>query len=898
MNNRLTDLSSMPTAGIDRRTISTCPHDRSNWFPANGFSQGGMAYRLGSIALTLLLILAAVARPVNGTDWVQLTPKNWDEYVPAGKEVDAIYGDYALRNDKIVAIIAKPDPSRNANLTIRDVGGFVLDLTSRAEPNDQLSCYVPLGGAFHFHNEQKISVLVDGNPAERQEASGKSISVRIESSTGRDGAKATVEYTLNENSDFLQIQHAITTADGEPGGGTFTDSIRADRTFQFSTHADNRLFCANDDWFRQCYGVCYPVGTLKQGQGRVSIDFQPGESTTDTDPTTRFLFPASSLLGAKGLAWSKLGTKVVPVQVVVKEPRGPIEQALITLEQDGKKVGTARTDAQGQVRFHLASGTYDARTETPGQAPREAQLEVNLGSADEEAELDGKSSRLQATLTSDLEVEVTYDQNRPLVEANIVDEQGRGIPCKVAFIGTEGTPNPDLGPDSAANPVQNLHYSHTGKFQQPLPAGKYEVIISRGPEYDAEYLTIETRKNEITRIAATLKRVVQTKGWISTEYHSHSSPSGDNTSDQRGRVLNLVGENIEFAPCTEHQRVDSYLPHIRALGVEPWISTCSGMELTGNPLPLNHQNAFPLVHRPRTQDGGGPRIDPDPVVQIERLAYWDNRSEKVVQSNHPNLVQMAGDADLDGQVDGGFKKMFDYMDVVEVHPPQTIFEPQDSLPVKGQRGNVIFNWLQLLNQGYRIVGVVNTDAHYNFHGSGWLRNYVRCSTDDAGRIDTMEIVRNTKKGHLVMTTGPFMEVTLSPVNSGETFIPGNDVAIPSGKFNVTVKIQCANWLDVNRVQLFVNGKPEPKFNFRRRTHQDLFANGVVKFEQTIPVEIKSDAHIIVATIGEGLTLGRVMGEQFGQSPPCAVSNPIFVEVDGDGFEASGDKLGAPLLLEK
>ena len=28
-------------------------------------------------------------------------------------------------------------------------------------------------------------------------------------------------------------------------------------------------------------------------------------------------------------------------------------------------------------------------------------------------------------------------------------------------------------------------------------------------------------------------------GWISADFHSHSSPSGDNTGSQRGRVLNI-----------------------------------------------------------------------------------------------------------------------------------------------------------------------------------------------------------------------------------------------------------------------------------------------------------------------------------------------------------------------
>ena len=36
----------------------------------------------------------------------QLTESNYDQLVPAGKEVDAIYGDFAIRNKAATAIVA------------------------------------------------------------------------------------------------------------------------------------------------------------------------------------------------------------------------------------------------------------------------------------------------------------------------------------------------------------------------------------------------------------------------------------------------------------------------------------------------------------------------------------------------------------------------------------------------------------------------------------------------------------------------------------------------------------------------------------------------------------------------------------------------------------------------
>jgi hypothetical protein len=65
----------------------------------------------------------------------------------------------------------------------------------------------------------------------------------------------------------------------------------------------------------------------------------------------------------------------------------------------------------------------------------------------------------------------------------------------------------------------------------------------------------------------------------------------------------------------------------------------------------------------------------------------------------------------------------------------------------------------------------------------------------------------------------------------------------------------------------------------------------VKFEQEIPIRLTGDTHIIVATIGENSKLGPVMGPDRGNDKPVAVSNPIYVDVDGGGFKPSGDPLG-------
>ena len=165
------------------------------------------------------------------------------------------------------------------------------------------------------------------------------------------------------------------------------------------------------------------------------------------------------------------------------------------------------------------------------------------------------------------------------------------------------------------------------------------------------------------------------------------------------------------------------------------MATCVGIELTGSPLPLNHQNAFPLVLRPHTQDGGGPdarRRPRDPDRAAGPLGPALARSW--CRSTIPTSAGCSATATATARPTAGFSGMFGHMDVIEVHPPALDLRRADD-DVRGQdaMNNTILNWLQLLNQGKRIPGVVNTDAHYNFHGSGWLRNYVKSPTDDPAR---------------------------------------------------------------------------------------------------------------------------------------------------------------------
>ena len=823
--------------------------------------------------LTAAFIVATLCFQVPAAERVLLSESTWDEYVPQGKEVDCIYGDIVLRNDKIVAVVANPIEGRNANMTVRNVGGSVIDITQRSFSNDQLSAYFPGGAKYALRAAEGMSEDEIAVPVRSEK-----VSFVCQAAAEPNKPTVKVEYELEQGAAFLSIKTTYANPHGRNINIEPLDAIRADRSFKFGQDKKANLFFAYDEWWRQAVGVVidgYEIGFLGDTLNRrrpvltLSKDganwyiLEPGKSLEIHSK----LFVAAHQLELQGLVQKAAGNTTHECEINVTDLAGPVRGARIELKSEQDAIGVATTDENGLASFHVEKGDYRIRVESEGRPPYDGSITA------------------QGPTRLDVQMKLPG-----YVVAKITDGAGDPIPCKVEFREKSDGKRPYFGPDTKIYGIENLRYTHNGIFRQAITPGKYDVIVSHGNEYDAVFTQIDVEQGKDTSLVAQLKKSVQTDGWISGEFHSHSSPSGDNTGSQRGRVLNLLAEHIEFAPCTEHNRVSTYQPHLRFFNAEHLMASCSGIELTGQPLPVNHQNAFPILRKPRTQDGGGPQTDSNPLVQIERLALWDNRSEKLVQENHPNIAQIFGDRDTDGTPDSGFEQMFGFMDVVEVHPPQTILLKNAENPENG-RQNRIFRWLQLLNLGYRIPGVVNTDAHYNFHGSGWLRNYIRSSTDNPAEISTAEMVKESEAGHIIMTNGPYLEVS---AKSGEaSAIAGDDLSYDT-ELKLDIKVQCANWLDINRVQIIVNGRIDEKWNFSRAKFPDKFHDGVVKFEEQISMKLRRDSHVIVVATGDGLKLGPVVGPSRQDDPPTAVSNPIFVDVDGDGFQPNYDQLGFPL----
>jgi hypothetical protein len=823
----------------------------------------------------LLLLLALALTAHAAPEAFEVAPGNRDQ-LPRGKEADGIIGDFILRNDKVEAVISANLPNRRANMSTfyGEKGitpGCLYDLTLLGAGNDQITVFCPSSqqGPVSW-----VRIASDGRE-------GEAVIETVVTAPSNGGVSRRHEYRLRDGWQGVLITTILKNESAEPVKAPAGDRWTNFKRVGFAngiTWADS---INPSDQCGYAHGViegpeppraATPAGTAPQ------LELKPGQEVK----FSRFLAVARSPMEAVGLV-AELRGRVGGCHGVVKESSGaPIVSAQIivrTADEAAREIGIAYPDAQGAFVFKAPPGDYEAVFLDQGREPFSKRITITAGgSVSCDAELSAASS-------------VAFD---------VRDERGVSMPCKARFHALGDTPWPYLGPDNRAHGCVDQWHSESGKFRVPLAPGRYRVVVTRGIEYShlAQDVTLAT--GQTFAFTGTLKRLVDTTGWVSADYHNHSTPSGDNTCGTNDRLVNLAAEHIEFAPATEHNRLYDWRPHIERLGLANFIQTVPGMELTGQGA---HLNSFPFKPAPFTQDNGAPVWNKDPRITAITLRDWQGAEpDRWVQINHPDMAEDFIDRDADGYVDGGFQGLATLIDGIETENynsseilagrPFRIF--QDKVGKQSVMYLPEFIWLQMLNRGHRYAAMAVCDAHTVWgNGVGGWRMYMPSKSDDPTQIDWRENSRNAKAGHSILTSGPFLTVTTADGTG-----PGGTTRATKG-VDLRVKVQCTDWLDIDRVQVLVNGRARPELNFTRVSHADWFGNGVVKFDRTIPVTISEDSHLIVVAAGEksDCSIGFGTSAQ-SKNHPVAYHNPIFVDVDGGGFTPNGDTLGWPLPVKK
>lgn len=813
----------------------------------------------------LPLILCAGTLPLRSAEVFEASLGREAE-LPQGKEADGIRGDFVLRSDKVEAVISQNAPNRRANMSTfygEDgvTPGCLYDLTLRGAANDQLVVFGPCGHGPVSYVRMVETKEKDSAAVESVTTAGKNKGVfKRHEYRVKDGAQGVfVTTTLRNETDKPQkvnVKSDLTRFD--------TTGMTADGIFW-------------SDAINPAHKCGYAVSGLK------ITGTQNMGDTLELAPKQEIIIERFFAVGtspADAVSAFRSVKNAVPLGTVTGQIQGPDGKGVATaavLLPDGKVYLPAYPDSEGKFSLKLPLGQTTLQVEDQGRPT--AQVVVTVGARDTEL------PKIALGAPS-------------AVRFDITDEAGKSLPCKAHFKPLdENAPKLFLGPAWRAHGCVDQYHSEKGQFTVQLPPGKYRVVVVRGPEYSHLEQEVQLAPGQEAAFKGVLKRLVDTKGWISADFHNHSTPSGDNVCDTDGRIINIAVEHLEFTPTTEHNRFFDWEPTIKSLGLESFIKTVKGIELTGR---RQHVNAFPFEPEFQTQNNGAPDWNDDPRVTVLTLRRWQGeRADRWIQFNHPDLANMFVDRDSDGIADGGFVGVGGMIDGSEsqngpgtdilAEAPYKLTRPKGSLAMKVNISRE-FAWRQLLNQGLRVTAVGVADAHSVYgNGVGCWRCYLPSNTDEPSKIDWAELAPHAKAGHIVLSTGPFLEVT---TQNGK--IAGDDDR-STGGIDLKVRVQCTDWLDINRVQVLVNSRPDPTLNFTRETHPQMFQDGVVKFEQKIHVPLQHDAHLIVVAMHE--TMGQEIGfgtSDYAKMRPCAYNNPIYVDADGNGFTPNGDTLGFDL----
>jgi len=823
--------------------------------------------------IIFLLLLTPLATQA-AVEAFMVGPGNTDQ-LPKGKESDGIIGDFILRNDHITAVISGNQPLRRPNMsTFYGNGGItpgcIYDLTLNARQNDQLTIFSPgshRGDVSHVRITQASGGLGLG---------GASVGVEVDAARNN-GLFKSHEYILHHKSKGLLITSLYHNKSKEDRKGSIADYWKP--SGKRGSFQDVLWIDAVDPSDRGAYAV----GWIKGLPGTPSLAKPHNQLTLKPNQTARFvrfLAVGNSPAAAVGevMRYADMKTGSLSIQLNDSTTGKPINSATITLTSKGQSI-PAYTKNNGRFAAQFPAGSYQVKIEDRGRKTHQRVIKVK--------------DSVEAKITADLS---------PLsgVTFAITGADGKDTPCKVQFIGTGTTKTPNLGPQNRAHGCVDQWHSETGKFNVALDPGTYRLGITRGIEHNHLVRDVTVKAGAFAPVSGQLKRLVDTRGWVSTDFHNHSTPSGDNQCGTDDRIINLAAEHIEFAPTTEHNRLYDWTPHIKKLGLAEHLSTVVGLELTGGGAG-SHHNAFPLsAPNPFAQDGGAPVFQNDPrlnAITLQNMGGWN--ANRWVHINHPNLTEKFWDRNLDGKADGGFAGYDEYINAIETQnfrgnnilatAPWTLYRRGTSESVREVRE---FIWLQMLNQGYRTRAIAVADAHSVYgNGVGGWRTYVTSSTDAPAKIDAKEIIRNAKAGRLMLTTGPFLEVTANGA------LPGSDITAKDGKVRLKVKVQCTDWVKIDRVQVLVNGRQVPGLNLTAAKQPKMFNNTTVVLETEFDLNLKEDAHLIVVAMGENHDLKTGYGTSANAIlKPCAYINPIWVDVDGNGFQPNKDTLGWPLPL--
>lgn len=488
---------------------------------------------------------------------------------------------------------------------------------------------------------------------------------------------------------------------------------------------------------------------------------------------------------------------------------GDVRRASIIVRADGKPLNAVVPGDDGR---------FDA------SVPRDADVVVEVWSFGRkllEVPVEGADAGdLTVPLPASLQVALVDDAGAAiwgLVALHPADDATRAAVTGTLH-GAGGECAPWLGPLHGASPACNRALIDPRGTDIEVPAGRYDVFATAGPDYTLARARVTLVEGEVTPLALTLTRLPLTPpGWLSADFHVHGRASFDSGIPDEDRVRSFVAAGVDVIAATDHDVIGDYTRAVRMLGVESEVAVMGGLEATqlvpwfevpGEDLPrvTGHFNFWPLAAVPSAPRAGAP-IDEfiEPGTLFDRLAPLVGE-HGAMMLNHPWDEPESG-RDL------GYLRSIEFDPRVPIDDAHTLLRR----PTGGHR-NIDWNlieiingahaselmksrtlWHALLAQGFVTAGTGNSDSHGLTDAQlGWARNWVDAATN-VGAFDAARFNRAVRDGKLSAGNGVLVTIAVGERDGARANV-GIVPFHPRPDDVIEIQVRAPPWVPVEEIR--------------------------------------------------------------------------------------------------
>lgn len=443
------------------------------------------------------------------------------------------------------------------------------------------------------------------------------------------------------------------------------------------------------------------------------------------------------------------------------------------------------------------------------------------------------------------------------LRVRITAPTGAPLPARVSVVGFDPSPEAtipvtgllgtdltgvfnDATRDAVPFGLVWLTYAGTdGLAEFDIEPGTYDVVVSRGSEYSTSTTRVTAAAGALTTVDARLARVIDTRGFVSSDFHVHGINSADSRVSHTDRAMQFAGEGVENIIMTDHHAHTDLMPGIADLGLESFVRATIGEEITT--WDYGHFNAYPLLVDPTRPSRGstdwavGAPAGRDfpaygsyslPPAAIAALATTGPTStnETTIQINH---------------IDSFFAPL--RIDTTLV-PPRTALSPANRQRIRlDPDGGELFHhfpalelwngagrgaqreflqdrigiWMNHLNQGLLTTAIADTDTHdFRNLSTAGARTWTASSTDDPAAIDPRQVAGAVRAGKAVGGQGVYVQTRLRAADgSGGVADFGMDgttlVRSATGALDLDIVAQAPRWAPYDRIEVYANAATVP-----------------------------------------------------------------------------------------